>query len=141
MAVKGYAQVKWYGQEVLKELAEMTEVEERAAAERIHKKVKKYVPVGGVKRSVSRGGKYKGKTWTSRYPGRLKRSVKIRPGKYGGWIVKAGDRNAYYAVFVEYGTVFTFNQKFGRKGEKYMRRAVNTESRRFHYHLKKRLGA
>ena len=38
--------VKWYGKEILAEIAAMTAAEEKASAERILKRARKKVPVG-----------------------------------------------------------------------------------------------
>ena len=138
MAAKGRFQVKWYGKEVLKEMSLVTAVEEKAAAERVMKRVLKKVPVGGRTRAAS------GKAHTSRSPGRLKRSIRIGKSKFkdGGFLVLAGGEmpHPYYAFWVERGTIFTFKQKFGRKGEQFMKRSVALEKSRFIRQMRKRLG-
>jgi len=136
MATKGRFQVKWYGKEVLKEMSLVTAVEEKATAERVMRRVLKRVPVGTRTRAAS------GKSYTSRTPGRLKRSIRIGKSKFkdGGFLVLAGGKIPYYAYWVERGTIFTYRQKFGRKGEQYMKKSVALEKARFIRNMRKRLG-
>jgi hypothetical protein len=120
----------------MKDMSIMTRVEEKATAERVMRRVLKKVPVGGRTRTAS------GKAWTSRSPGRLKRSVRTGKSKFkdGGFLVLAGGEIPYYAYWVERGTVFTYQQRYGRKGEQYMRRATMLEKARFIRNMRKRLG-
>jgi len=127
--------IQWYADDVIKAIREMTYEEEKAAGERIIKRVKKNVPVG--KRIVA--APFRGKSWQSRYPGRLKASIRLKKSKYrgGGFVAIAGDDyNIYYAHWVEYGTIFMMR----RKGYKYMRNALKAEKSLFTRRLRKRLG-
>ena len=122
MAAKGRFQVKWYGKEVVKEMSLVTAVEEKAAAQRVMRRVLKKVPVGK--------------------SGKLRRSVRLAKSKFkgGGILVLAGGLMPYYAFWVERGTVFTFKQKFGRKGEQFMKKSAALEKARFIRNMRKRLG-
>lgn len=137
MAAAGKFKVEWHGEQVRAVIAGITRDEEKAAAHRIERRLHKYVPVG----STVRVTPMYGKSYQSRYPGRLKSSIRVRVSKFpdGGYIVLVGDYNAYYAYWVEYGTIFTWRQKFGRKGEKYMKRSIALEKSRFTRNLRKRL--
>ena len=134
MAAKGRFKIQWYGNEVLAEIAAMTADEEKAAAERVLKRARKKVPVG--KKIVATP--FGGKAYQSRYPGRLRASLRIERSKFkdGGWLVYAGSELAYYARFVEYGTIFMRM----RKGYKYMRGALALEKAYFTRRLRKKLG-
>lgn len=150
MATKGRFQIKWHAARVLKEMDTMVAVEEKDAARRIMLRVLKKVPVRQKRYGHSRGlwnfSNYRhGKSWKTRAPGRLKRSVRMAKSKYkdGGYLVLAGRYGGslpYYAYWVEYGTIFTFRQRYGRKGEQYMKRSRELEKARFMYHMRKRLG-
>ena len=134
MTKKGRFNIKWHANEVLAEISGMTKAEEKAAAERVLKRARKKVPVG--RRVVVTP--FHGKRYQSRYPGRLKASLRVAKSKFpdGGYVVFAGNKLAYYARFVEYGTVFMTR----RKGFKYLRGALNLEKSYFTRQLKKKLG-
>ena len=51
-----------------------------------------------------------------------------------------GGTAAFYAFWVEHGTIFTHKQKYGRKGEQYMERSVGLEKARFIRNMRKRVG-
>ena len=126
--------MEWHAKEVLREIAAITEAEERAAAERVYKRARRYVPVGN-KIVAKKPGR---KIYHSRHPGRLRRSIKLKRSQFpdGGWLVFAGNELAYYARWVEYGTVFMSM----RKGYKYMRKSLALEKSRFTRQLRKKLG-
>ena len=126
--------IKWYGKEILSEIAAMTEAEEKAAAERVLKRARKKVPVG--RRVIS--STWIGKEWQSRRPGRLRESLRIERSKFpnGGWLVFAGSQLAYYARWVEYGTVFMRK----RKGYRFLKGALTLEKAYFTRQLRKKLG-
>lgn len=131
---KGRFKVEWYGPQVLNAIRNMTEAEEKAAAERVMQRAKRYVPVGTKIVATPPHGK----PWMSRYPGRLKSTIRTARSKFekGGWLVWAGNELAYYARFVEFGTVYMKS----RKGIKFMRRAATMERSYFIRQLRKRLG-
>lgn len=138
MAAVGRFQVKWYAGRILKEMGSVVAVEEKDASLRIANRLKKKVPVGG-RRKTSYA---RGKDWQTRRPGRLRSSIRQAKSKFkdGGYIVLVGGRLPYYAYWVERGTIFTWRQKYGRKGEQYMKRSVALEKARFMRNMRKRLG-
>ena len=93
--------VEWHASEFLLEMDTLfaKEVDERAA-KNMTRQARDLCPVGNVIVKSS------GATWKSRSPGTLKRSIKAYKSKFkdGGWIVMAGDSDAFYARFVELGT-------------------------------------
>ena len=131
---KGKFKVEWYSKEVLSAIAAMTEAEEKEAAQRVLIRARRKVPVG----TKIVATPFKGKAHQSRYPGRLKESLRTTRSKFkeGGWLVWAGNELAYYARFVEYGTVFMKR----RTGYKYLRGALNLERSYFIRRLRKQLG-
>jgi len=138
MAAAGRFQVKWYAGAILKEMGAVIAVEEKDAANRIRQRLYKKVPVGTqTKKKYSHG-----KQWQTRRPGRLRSSIRMAKSKFrdGGYIVLVGGRLPYYAYWVEKGTIFTWKQRYGRKGEQYMKRAVALEKSRFMRNMRKRLG-
>jgi HK97 gp10 family phage protein len=91
------------------------------AAEVIAEEARRRVPVG-----TSRPGKKGGKAWTAREAGALKRSIRVvrlRNDERRNIRVYAGNREVYYARFVEYGTV-------KMKAKPYLRPALNASKSR-----------
>lgn len=136
MARPGRFQVKWHAGAILKEMGAVVAAEEKDAAQRIMQRMRKKVPVGSRTRAAT------GKAYTSRSPGRLRRSIRKAKSKFkrGGYLVFVGGEIPYYAYWVERGTIFTFRQKYGRKGEQFMKRSVALEKARFMRNMRKRLG-
>lgn len=137
---QGKAKVKWHGEALLREIRAMTSEEEKKAAQRISVRLQKRVPVRQKQYPPS---KRNAAGYQRRYRGSLKRSIRVAKSRYreGGWIAVVGNAaRAWYAWFVEAGTVYTSRQKYGRSGEKYMRDSANLEKRRFVYQIKKRYG-
>ncbi len=66
----------------------------------------KFVAGGGnIFAGVLVGGAHGGKDWTARVPGTLKKSIRYKIVKKGTKVqVIAGNRLAYYAMWVEFGT-------------------------------------
>jgi len=127
---RGRTIVNWYGKEVLADIAKMTVAEEYEASQRIFKDAKRKVPVGNVVRTSG------SKEWMRRISGTLRASIKLIKGKYGGRLVWVGDMLAvYYAHFVEFGTVFTKK----RRGERFLRRSIDAERRKFLNAIKRNL--
>lgn len=85
----------------------------------IKQKSDKYIHIGRWTRAIYKKGKYKGKTWTSRRPARLKRSGKVMKSKfkYGGAIVMYGSFNAFYGFMHHWGTKKIKANKFLKKAE------------------------
>jgi len=141
---KGRFSIKWYTKELLQEVRLINADEEKAAAQRIMKRIHKKVPVSGGQNATTgarRIRKYKyHQQWRTRRPGRLKSSIREAPSKFkdGGHLVFVGGHLPYYAYWVEKGTVFTYKQKYGRKGEQYMKRSVDLERARFIRNMRKR---
>ena len=139
---------KWYGDEIYKQIASMTEKDEALASVRIHRNVMRSVPVGSYRRAYrkryvnARGALVSMKPYQQRTPGRLKSSVKRFKSKYkgGGYVIMAGNYYAYYARIVEYGTKmrrqkttgrFTGAARGAKANVKYLRNAMRDERRRF----------
>ena len=144
MAQPGRFSIKWYTKELLAEMRGINAAEEKAAAQRIMKRIHKKVPVSGGQHSTTKARrikKYKfNQQWRTRRPGRLKSSIRLNPSKFkdGGHLVFVGGHIPYYAYWVERGTVFTYKLKYGRKGEQYMKKSVDLERARFIRNMRKR---
>lgn len=134
----GRFKVKWYAGAILKEMNAVVASEEKDASARILQRLKKKIPVGRITKKTYTHGKQ----WQTRRPGRLRSSARVAKSKFkdGGYIVLVGGRLPYYAYWVERGTIFTYKQKFGRKGEQYMKKSVALEKARFMRNMRKRLG-
>ena len=102
-AIKGQGyKIEWHIEEFLKSMnKDFKEQIEKEAAENIEQNAKQLCPVGNKHYTT-----VDGKSWANRTPGTLRDSIKAYKSKFknGGWIVNAGDYNAYYASFVELGT-------------------------------------
>lgn len=139
--IKNKAIMKWYGDELLKELAHGKESAERETAERVFRRVVGQTPVSQYGRSFRKTyktatGKIASmKPWMQRVPGRLKASIAKKKSKFenGGWVVMAGNMLAYYARIVEFGTKARRQKTTGRftgaqrKGRRYLRKAIAFE--------------
>jgi hypothetical protein len=129
--MKGTVKVEWNSKAVIDLIKEMATEQETEAARRVFAYAIKDVPVGRAVRYKT-GRSRKWQWFQKRTPGTLMRSIKNLASKYasrgGGKIVFAGDdRLAYYAHFVEYGTVFSKK----RGGARFLRKAILRERRRF----------
>ena len=131
---KGRFKVEWYGNQILREISAISENEEKQSAERVMKRALRYVPVGKTVRAIP----FRGKSYQSRYPGRLKSTIRIEKSKFkdGGYLVWMGSDLAYYSRFIEYGTIFMKK----RKGYKVLKRASNLEKSYFIRRFRKMLG-
>jgi HK97 gp10 family phage protein len=90
--------LKWYGKEFLKIHDKQIKVIHQAIGRLLVRSAKRMCPVGTVTRGIAKGGKY----WTARKPGLLKSTIKFKTFKWGVRL-KAGNKEAWYARFVEYG--------------------------------------
>jgi hypothetical protein len=129
--VKGTVKVEWNSKAIIDLIKEIAVEQETDAAQRIFAYAIKDVPYGHVVRFKTARSK-KWQWFQKRTPGTLMRSIKNLASKYaqsgGGRIVWAGDdRLAYYAHFVEYGTVFSKK----RGGSRFLRKSLLRERRRF----------
>lgn len=90
-----------------------------ASANFVKKKADQFVPVGKIKRPLYVKGKYKGKSWTARRPGQLKRTGYVVKSKFknGGAIVLYGSFNAFYAFMRHWGTVKIKGSQWLKKAE------------------------
>lgn len=142
--IKNQVLIEWFGDELLKQIKDVKEHDEKEAADRIHRAVLAKVPVGSYRRSYRRtyttmmGKTVRMKPWQQRLPGRLKSSIAKYKSKFqgGGYIVMAGNYLAWYARIVEYGTKMRRQKTTGRftgrqKAERYLKRVLNAEKRRF----------
>ena len=123
--------IEWRGNHFVAEMNKLfsKEVEEKAA-KNIASLAKSLCPVGSINRRISAKGASKGKTWSSRTPGRLRESIKPYKSKYkdGGWIVHAGGFDPFYAWMVEYGVP-------GISPKPYLRPALHIERYRLDHYL------
>lgn len=127
--MRGTVKINWNSKEILDEIRAIAATEETASARRIFSYAVKDVPYGHIVRFQTARSK-KWKWYYNRTPGTLMRSIKNLASKFkgGGKIVLAGDeRLAYYAHFVEYGTVFSKK----RGGSRFLRKSLLRERRRF----------
>ena len=136
----GKFKIEWHQDAVMREMRSITEEQTQEAAKRIENRLNKYVPIR-LKPYPPSAKNVPGYKRRSR--GLLRSTIRTRKSKFkgGGHIVLVGDKNAYYAYWVEKGTVFTYRQKFGRRGEQFMKRASNLEKQRFIRQIKKSVGA
>lgn len=150
--IKNRAVIKWFGDELLKEIGSVKEKDESDAAERIYRDVLRFTPVGSHRRSYRRkyinamGKEVPMKGWQQRLPGRLRSTISKFKSKFdkGGWVVWGGSWLAYYARIVEYGTKARRQKTTGRftgkaKASRYMRKALSREKSRFINAIKKSL--
>lgn len=77
-----------------------------ASALFVRKKADQLAPVGKWKRPIYTKGGARGKTWTARRPGQLKRSGEVYKSKFkhGGALVQYGSFNAFYGFMEHWGT-------------------------------------
>ena len=113
---------KWMGNKVSKAIRDALDEVLRETAEVVEDKAKMYCPVLGEKylKGIAVSGKYKGKKWTARKPGALRDSIITKKSKYkkGGYIVRAGGRDTFYASYVDLGTYKMQGTAFLRKATK-----------------------
>jgi len=97
------------------------------AAEVVAKRARINVKVGTVTRPVYKSGKYVGRAWTSREPGRLKESIRVRRKRtkggrafsrkrnvriYAGNVLKGGMTYGNYLAY--YGAIVEFKRPYLR---------------------------
>lgn len=94
--------IEWFADRVINRVEDSLQDQEYNTAKKVFEEARRRAPVGDTIKSTP----LHGKSWQSRYPGKLKESIKMYRSKYpdGGFIVVAGDKDAYYARFVELGT-------------------------------------
>ena len=129
--MKGTVKVEWNSKAIIDLIKEIAVEQETDAAKRIFAYAIKDVPIGKIVRFKT-GRSKKWQWFQKRTPGNLMRSIKNLASKYahrgGGRLVWAGDdRLAYYAHFVEYGTVFSKK----RSGSRFLRKSILRERRSF----------
>ena len=123
--------VEWYGPLILKQVETIAEWSEKQSAERIAEDAIRNCPVGEWERAGSVWSVFK-----TNKPGSLRDSIKVRKSKYkdGGYVVSAGNKEVFYASFVEMGV-----PAHGILKRPFMRRAKKNEERRFLKQLKAKL--
>jgi len=106
------------------------------AADIIAERANRNCPVGTIVRPVYKTGKYAGRIWTSRNPGRLKKSVRVvrKKTKSGKAFTKklnvriyAGHFTAYYPYWVESGYTIKKGPRKKKARKKKMRPIENIE--------------
>ncbi len=105
------AKVQWYGDRFIKDLRKENRVRLKKVGKVVGKSAKDLCPVGTVVRTGRR------KAWMERTPGKLRRSIKNFLFKKGGGrpdgvVIRAGDREVFYAYFVHHGTIHMRGQPF-----------------------------
>ena len=111
--------VEWFGNQVLTKMRQVADFNEAEVANRVYREARRRCPIGKRKRYVSATEP----SWKSSKPGRLKNSIKVYKSKYkdGGYIVIAGNYDAFYARFVELGTPGLIMK---REGKAYLRTPI-----------------
>jgi hypothetical protein len=143
--------VQWYGDEILSTIQKGAEWGEKDVAERVYRRVLSKVGIGKyglsfkTQLAVKRGNidTKRLKNWR-RFPGALRASISKLRSKFrgGGYIVYAGDKRAWYANIVEWGTTTRRQKTTGRftgrqrKGSRYLRGAINFEKRMLYNSIK-----
>jgi len=124
--------VEWFGARIFKEVKDVVSGNEKSSAERIYRDAKKNCPVGKWERTGTAQ-----KTWKARKPGSLKNSIELHKSKFkdGGYIVGAGNRDVFYASFVELGV-----PAHGIPKKSFLRGALKREEGRFWRSLKRNIG-
>ena len=94
--------VEWDDISIKAELRKATQAGSLDSAKHVARLAKSFAPTGDRQYSGAPGGK----SWQSRKPGRLRRSIKAYRSKFrgGGAVVVAGSEKAFYPRFVELGT-------------------------------------
>lgn len=94
--------IEWNDTAVKVELRKATQAGSLDAAKHVGRLARSFAPTGNRQYSGAPGGK----SWQSRKPGRLRRSIKVYKSKFrgGGAVVVAGSEKAFYSRFVELGT-------------------------------------
>lgn len=96
-----------------------------ASAIFVKKRADQLAPVGKWKRPIYKKGKYRGKTWTARRPGQLRRTGEFYKSKFrfGGAVVQYGTFNAFYGFMTHWGSK---NWRSGRMvgGSEFLRKGA-----------------
>lgn len=100
------SQVNWHDKELIANIQTTTKANLRKIGQTVSRKAKANCPVGVDIKGTAESGTSKGQTWTERTPGSLKKSIRYRVsrGKKLSVQVIAGNKNVFYAPFVEFGT-------------------------------------
>lgn len=99
-----------------------------AAAHMVKKRSDRKVHVGTVRRNVATTGKNRGKPWTSRRPGRLKKTGRAYKSRFkgGGAIVMYGSFMGYYGFMHHWGVKNRFGKEI--KENKFLTDSVKEAS-------------
>jgi HK97 gp10 family phage protein len=114
--------MEWDQSKAMAAAEKITDAATKSTAQRLQRRVERYVPID---------------------TGRLKASIRQYKSKFarGGYAVFAGGNEAFYGMFVEYGTgdrITNGGRYTGRmKANKFMRKAINEEKRAFFAQLEK----
>lgn len=94
-------------------IAEAVEAGSFEAAALVKKRSDQKIHVGKVRRNVATSGKNRGKAWTSRRPGRLKKTGRAYQSKFkgGGGIVMYGSFMGYYGFMHHWGVTNRYGKK------------------------------
>lgn len=110
--------LEWHGLKIIKQSERILETKEKEAAERIFKDAKANAPVGTVVRSTPMYGK----SWQSRYPGRLRGAIQKKKSRYegGGYIIYVPGQgsNTYYVRWVELGAPARRRERWKEAGHR-----------------------
>ena len=121
--------VKWYADNIKREIAKAKRKALQNCGKAVAKEAKALAPVGIEEKFVKPGAKQ----WTGRIPGTLKKSIRYAMVKKGTKVqVIAGGRSAkyltaFYAPFVEFGTVDMIAQPYLRPALEKSHAAIEAE--------------
>jgi hypothetical protein len=123
--------VQWFGKINIAHVLAVAKKSEKETAERIAADAISNCPVGEWERD---GGGLD--SWKARKPGSLKASIRVEKSKFedGGYYVMAGDKDIFYAHFVELGVPAHAIPK-----DPFLRNAAKKERKRFFKMLKRSL--
>ncbi len=105
----------WHDQELVAIVETTARKSLRKGAQAVARAAKARCPVGIETRGTAKKGSSAGKFWTERTPGSLKKSIRARSSKKKlSAQAIAGNKQVWYARFVEFGTSKTLAQPFMR---------------------------
>jgi hypothetical protein len=99
-----------------------------AAAALIKKRADQKIHIGKIRRNTATSGKYKGKAWTSRRPGRAKKTGRAYKSRFkrGGGVVMYGSFMAFYVFMHHWGVKNRYGKKIA--ANKFLTEAASESS-------------
>jgi HK97 gp10 family phage protein len=115
--------IEWNDKEIITEITSKTEKLTEKAAKIVEAEAKRLCPVGDWEKGIAKTGKYAGRSWTARRPGKLRDAITAAKSKFkdGGWIVyvPAQGSDTYYVRWVELGAPARSHEQWRSAGHKY----------------------